>query len=171
MNKLDVPLSDSKVKEALGDGTRILKYSELKNYGSIDELLPAVNSFFICLLEEEFGRGHWVCCLRLDEGLYYFNSYGQKFDSDLSVVPRCIRRILGEDGRQFGRLFGGVNCDWNKTVLQGAKSQVCGRYVILAITMMCFMRYSPAEFIEFILAKSKKMGTSCDEVVASIVNI
>ena len=40
------PLSDSKVREALGDDVKILKYSELKKYGSIDELLPTVNSFF-----------------------------------------------------------------------------------------------------------------------------
>ena len=42
MNKLDTPLSDSKVREALGDDVKILKYSELKNYGSIDELLPKI---------------------------------------------------------------------------------------------------------------------------------
>ncbi len=171
MNKIDTPLSDSKVREALGDDVKILKYSELKKYGSIDELLPAVNSFFICLLEEALNSGHWTACLRLDKGLYYFNSYGQKYDTDLSVVPRCIRRILGEDRREFIRLFDGQKCEYNKTVLQGSKSQVCGRYCILAITMMAFMGYSPAEFIEFIQDKAKTMGKSCDEVVASIVNI
>jgi hypothetical protein len=165
------PLSDSKVREALGDDVKILKYSELKKYATIDELLPKINSFFICLLEEEFGRGHWVACMRLGEGLFYFNSYGQKYDTDLSVVPRCIRKILGEEKKEFSRLFDGQKCEYNKTVLQGSKSQVCGRYCILAITMMAFMGYSPAEFIEFIQAKSKTMDKSCDEVVASIINI
>jgi hypothetical protein len=165
------PLSDSKVREALGEGTRILKYSELKNYGSIDELLPKINSFFICLLEEEFNSGHWVACMRLGEGLFYFNSYGQKYDTDLSVIPRCIRRILGQDQREFSRLLDGAECKWNKTVLQGAKSQVCGRWCILVITMCCFMGYSPAEFIEFVQEKAKSTGKSCDQIVAQIVNI
>ena len=165
------PLSDSKVREALGDDVKILKYSELKKYGSIDELLPTVNSFFICLLEEELNSGHWVCCLRLDDGLFYFNSYGQKFDADISVIPRCIRLILGEQGCQFGRLFGEKECGWNKTVLQGSASMVCGRYCILAITMMAFMGYSPAEFVEFVQNKAKTAGKSCDEIVATVVNI
>ena len=105
------PLSDAKVREALGDDVKILKYSELKNYVTIDELLPAVNSFFICLLEEELNSGHWVCCLRLGDGLFYFNSYGIKFDLDINVIPMCIRRILGEDKREFSRLFDGQKCE------------------------------------------------------------
>ena len=165
------PLSDAKVREALGDDVKILKYSELKNYVTIDELLPAVNSFFICLLEEELNSGHWVCCLRLDDGLYYFNSYGQKYDTDISVIPRCIRKILNEDKREFSRLFDGADCDWNRVKLQGDKSQTCGRYVVLAITMTAFMDYSPAEFIEFIQDKAKTAGKSCDKVVAQLVNI
>ena len=171
MSKINEPLSDSKVKDALGEGTRILKYSELKNYKTIDELLPDVNSFFICLLEEELNSGHWVACMRLDSGLYYFNSYAAKYDTDISVIPLCIRRILGEDKREFSRLFGGKECGWNKTVLQGAKSQVCGRYVVLAITMMAFLQYSPVEFVEFVKEKSKTTGKSCDEVVAQLINI
>ena len=35
MNKIDVPLSDSAVREALGD-VRILKYSELKNHKTME---------------------------------------------------------------------------------------------------------------------------------------
>jgi hypothetical protein len=165
------PLSDSKVREALGDDVKILKYSELKKYATIDELLPKINSFFICLLEEELNSGHWVACMRLGEGLFYFNSYGQKYDTDLSVVPRCIRKILNEDKREFSRLFDGADCDWNRIKLQGDKSQTCGRYVVLAITMCCFLQYSPTEFVEFVQNKSKTMDKSCDAVVASIVNI
>jgi hypothetical protein len=171
MSKLMEPLSDSKVRQALGEDVRILKYSELKNYETMNELLPSLNTFFICLLEEDFNRGHWTAMMRLKNCFYYFNSYGERFDSDLSVIPMCIRKILGEDKREFSRLLDGQSCDWNRVKLQGEKSMVCGRWCILVITMCCFMGYSPAEFVAFVKEKAKILGKSCDEVVCQIVNI
>ena len=165
------PLSDGQVREALGEDTRILKYSELKNYGSMEELLPTLNSFFILLLEEEFNKGHWCAMMRLKEGHFYFNSYGIKYEKDVSVIPRCIRRILGEDKREFSRLLDGKPCDWNKVKLQGETSQTCGRWCVLAITMMCFLGYSPSEFIEFVQNTAKTLNKSFDEMVAQIVDL
>jgi hypothetical protein len=171
-NKIDVPLSDSAVREALGADTRILKYSELKNYKTMAELLPTVNSFFICLLEEEQNRGHWTCMMRLKKNYFYFNSYGVKYDADISVVPRCIRRILDEDpARQFKRLLGGRKCDWNRVQVQGETSQTCGRWVVLAIVFCCFLGHLPAELVELVRDKSKASGQSFDAIVCQIVNI
>ena len=165
------PLSDGLVRQALGNDTRIIKYSELKNYETIDDLLPTINSFFIILLEEEMNSGHWTCMFRTPTGYYYFNSYGQKYDVDISVIPMCIRKILGEDKREITRLLDGKTCEWNNTKLQGDKSQVCGRWCILCISMCCMMGYSPDDFIKFIKDKSKELGKSCDEIVAKFVNI
>lgn len=171
MSRIMVPLSDSKVRQALGDDVKILKYSELKNYESMNELLPSLNTFFICLLEEEMNIGHWTAMMRLKNGFNYFNSYGDRFDTDISIIPLCIRKILGEDKREFKRLLDGAECDYNKTKLQGEKSQVCGRWCILVISMCCFMGYSPEEFVAFVKEKAKILGKSCDEVVCQIVNI
>jgi hypothetical protein len=171
MNKLDEPLSDSKVKQALGDATRVIKYSELKNYDTMADLLPKINDFVIILLEEDVNRGHWTALMKPHGGYYYFNSYGTKYDTDISVIPMCIRKILGEDKREITRLLDGHKCDWNRTKLQGEKSQVCGRWCILAITTLCFMGYSPADFIEFVKEKAKKLNKTCDELVVSLVNL
>ncbi len=170
MNKLLEPLSDTKVKQALGDATRILKYSELKNYETINDLLPKINDFIIILLEEDHNRGHWTALMKPHSGYYYFNSYGTKYDTDISVIPLCIRKILLEDRREITRLLDGHPCDWNKIKLQGEKSQTCGRWCVLAITMLCFMGVSPADFIEFVKEKAKKLNKSCDELVVSLVN-
>jgi hypothetical protein len=172
MSKIDTPLSDGAVREALGADTRILKYSELKKYGSMAELLPKPNTFFICLLEEDVNRGHWVAMMRLKKNYFYFNSYGVKYDADLSVIPRCIRKILGQDpAREFTRLLGGRKCEWNKTKLQGETSQVCGRYCVLAIVFCCFLGHSPAELVEFLTEKAENESTTPDAVVTSIISI
>ena len=109
--------------------------------------------------------------MKPSSGYFYFNSYGQKYDTDISVIPMCIRRILQEDKREITRLLDGHPCEWNRTKLQGERSQVCGRWCVLCITMCCFMGYSPAEFIEFVKEKAKSTGKSCDEMVAQLINI
>jgi hypothetical protein len=171
MSKIDEPLSDLKVKQALGEGTRILKYSELKNYETMNALLPKINDFVIILLEEDVNRGHWTALMKLRDGFFYFNSYGTKYDTDISVIPMCIRKILGEDRREITRLLDGRKCEWNRTKLQGERSQVCGRWCVLAITMCVFMGYSPAEFIEFVKDKAKLLNKTYDQLVVSFVNI
>jgi hypothetical protein len=170
MNKIMEPLSDAKVKSALGPGTRILKYSELKGYDSIGQLLPNINDFIILLLEDQPNSGHWTTLCKLHEGYYYMNSYGQKYDTDLSIIPLCVRKILGEDKREITRLLDGHPCGWNKIKLQGATSQVCGRWVVLFLTMTTKMGYSPAEFFEFI-ANHSKMFKNDDTLVAKLVGI
>jgi hypothetical protein len=172
MNKtIMTPLSDGLVRQALGNNTRILKYSELKNYETIDDLLPNINDFFIVLLEEEMNSGHWTCMMRTPTCYYYFNSYGQKYDVDISVIPMCIRKILGEDKREISRLLDGKTCEWNNTKLQGDKSQVCGRFCVLTITMICMLGYSPNDYINFLKKKKDELGKSYDEIVAKFVNI
>jgi hypothetical protein len=167
-----VPLSDGMVRQALGPSTPIVKYNELKNYNHIYDLLPTINSFAVILLEDDINSGHWCAVLRLPAGLYYFNSYGSRFDSDLSVIPMCIRRILGQDRREFRRLLGDLPMDWNKTKFQGDKSMVCGRYSCLVITMCCMMGYSASDFNKFLIDKKKELKTKTyDELVARLCPI
>jgi hypothetical protein len=166
VKKIMQPLSNDKVALALGPGTRILKYSQLKDYETINDLLPNMNDFIILLLEDDMNTGHWVTMMRTPTGFYYFNSYGQKYDDDLSIVPRCIRRILGEDRREITRLLDGKEMKWNKHKFQSARTQVCGRYCILAVTMICKMLYSPEIFEDFLLRKTKEFKEPTDQLVA-----
>jgi hypothetical protein len=172
VKKIYQPLSDAQVKACLGPSTPIVKYNELKNYNHIYDLLPTINSFAVILLEDDINSGHWCAVLRLPAGLYYFNSYGQKYDADLSVIPMCIRRILGQDRREFRRLLGDLPMDYNKTKFQGDKSMVCGRYCCLVITMCCMMGYSAEDFDQFLVDKKKELKTKTyDELVARLCPI
>ena len=170
MSKIMIPLSDNLVKQALGPDTRILKYSELQGYDTIGELLPHINDFVILLLQDQPNSGHWTCLAKLHSGYYYFNSYSGKWDSDMSVIPRCVMKILGQDHREISRLLDGHPCGFSKVKLQGASSQVCGRWCVLFLTMTTKMGYSPEEFFDFIATHSK-MFKNNDDMVAKFVNI
>lgn len=171
MSKINIPLSSDKVKTALGPNTRILKYSDLKQFNTIQDLLPNKNDFVILLIEDKQDSGHWTCIMNTNKGYYYFNSYGGKYDSDLSVIPMCIRSILGQNKKEITRLLGETICDWNKKKYQGERSMVCGRYCILAITMICMMGYTPKEFEEFLTTQKDNYECSYDELIASLVAI
>jgi len=119
MSKINIPLSSDKVKSALGANTRILKYSDLKQFNTIQDLLPNKNDFVIILIEDKQDSGHWTCLMNTNKGYYYFNSYGGKYDSDLSVIPMCIRSILGQNKKEITRLLGENVCDWNKKKVSG----------------------------------------------------
>ena len=54
----------------------IIKYSDLKNYSSIDQLLPKNKSFKFMLLESKHNSGHWLGLLRYNKTIEFFNSYG-----------------------------------------------------------------------------------------------
>ena len=176
MNKIKknvlIPLSDGMVRQCLGGDTKIVKYSELKQYNHIYDLLPTINSFAVILLEDDINSGHWCAVMRLPAGLYYFNSYGSRYDLDISVIPLCIRKILNESKPEFKRLLGDLDMDYNKTNFQGSKSQVCGRYCCLVITYCCMMGYSASDFNEFLVDKKKELKMkSYDEVVAKLCPI
>jgi hypothetical protein len=167
----NIPLTDSKVRQALGLDTRIIKYSELKNYATIEDLLPNVGNFFILLLEEDMNKGHWTCMMKTPKEYYYFNSYGKKYDADLSVIPMCIRRILGQDQKEITRLLGDNECKYNTVKFQGDKSQVCGRFCVLTITYVCMLGFSPDEFVKFLEKEKEETNKSYDTIVAEFVPI
>jgi hypothetical protein len=165
-------LSDAQVRACLSPETKIVKYSELKQYNHIYDLLPTINSFAVILLEDDINSGHWTAVMRLPEGLYYFNSYGKRHDNDISVIPMMIRKILFEDKREFKRLLHDLPMKYNETKFQGTASQVCGRYCCLVITYCCMMGYSASDFNKFLVDKKKELKMkSYDELVAKLCPI
>mgnify|MGYP003649581326 CR=1 FL=1 len=116
----------------------IIKYSELSDYHSIEQLLPKKDSFKVLLIEDKTNSGHFVGLFRFDKTIEYFNSYGAKWDTDWRFIPRMVRIILGQATNDLTRLFtqakkDGFNVVWNKKRLQKLSPtiQTCGRFVAM----------------------------------------
>lgn len=72
-----VPTSDDYILSKIK--TRIVVYKDLRKYASIDDIF--INNSFIILYENTAGDiGHWVCVVRRDGTLSYFDSYGKMPD-------------------------------------------------------------------------------------------
>jgi hypothetical protein len=119
---MDKPLSDGDIRRIM-PGVPIIKYSDLRTLNRLPDAC-------IILLEWHHNNGHWVCLFQDDGEACYFNSLGQKYDSDLNCLSRAARVILGESGGEIERLLGGAPCEWNKTKYQADTSETCGRHCI-----------------------------------------
>jgi len=53
-------LSDLDIKKILGKTTRIIKYSELSKYTTLELLLPKHKDYVVILIEAHLNEGHWI---------------------------------------------------------------------------------------------------------------
>jgi hypothetical protein len=147
----------------------IIKYSELRNYKSLDELLPNQFDFKIILLETNRNQGHWVCVIRMNNTIELFNSYGVPIDSEFRYIPDTVERWLGQSTRYLSNLVKKNNTFKivsNKYKFQSKDPSVatCGRWVILRIETSR-MGYSLDTFINMIDKQVEKDGMPSDILV------
>lgn len=173
-DRISVPLTDGDIEKHTGI-KEVIKYSDLKKYSSIEDLLPTDKSAVIILIEDQLNSGHWVAVMRYDKTVEYFNSYGAKWDTDWKFVNRMVRMILGENTNEMTRLMDKASAEgwttiWNKYRFQklSSKIQTCGRWCVLRIEMMK-MGYNLKEFYDFIKKREKEMGEKSDFIVSKFV--
>ena len=180
--RIKKPMSDGDLEKYTGVKSEdIIKYSDLKNYPTIADLLPEQKDFRIILIEDKYNSGHWVVVLRDGKNIEYFNSYGAKWDYDWKFINRMIRTILGQNTNEMTRLMDqaekdGYKVTYNKTRYQtlSSGSQTCGRWVIFRIETHK-MGYNNEQFKELVdkfkKANDEEFGGSVsnDFVVAKYV--
>ena len=133
--------SNSDIMNALHcDDSKIIKYSSLKRYQSLLDLLPETFDFRIILLESQRNSGHWVSIIRMGNTIECFNSYGVPIDSEFRFIPDYIERMLGESRHYLSELIDLLDPEFqvisNKICFQSHENQVatCSRWNILRIT-------------------------------------
>lgn len=174
-------IGDDDIERYLGKTghQNIIKYSELKNYKTIDKLLPKINDYIIILIESEMNSGHWVVLLKYKINnkivIEYFNSYGMKVGADLSFIGGMMNKFLGNGKNDLDNLLDTVKDKYeiiyNKKRFQSSNSKVntCGRWCILRIIMMQKFKMDLYEFIDFIEELKKKYKVDTDIICAMLM--
>jgi hypothetical protein len=154
--------------------SKIIKYSELDQFRTIEELLPKDIDYKIILVEQNPNSGHWTCILRYGKTIEWFDSYGIKPDGELSFISKVKNRLLGQDVKLLSLLLNdaksrGWNVIWNKKKLQQLKNGVntCGRWCLLRITMLTQFFFGLDEFIDFIEKNFKGGAVSKDKMISN----
>lgn len=171
------PLDDAELKQLLGN-PRILKYDQLKDYSSLEQLLPKRKDYVILLYLDAPNRGHWTAVIRDDNKVYFFCSYGSQVDEPLSWVDCQTRMKLGVAVPFLTRLFN--NDEKFDKYYSPAKYQndddtdinTCGRYIVLLLKeMKKNPNYNMEDFYKYLTKIKNKFKLTYDEVVATLIDI
>jgi hypothetical protein len=155
---------------------KIVKYSDLKNYRSINDLLPEDFDFRIVLIESQRNSGHWTCVLKYKDVIEYFNSYGTFCGYDFKFIAASMCRMLGQGRDDLLELLRTKRPDqqlyYNKKKLQSDAEGIntCGRHVI-ARCLAAIVGYQLDEFIKKCEDKKRESGKPYDILVIDWVPI
>ncbi len=125
------------------DNDKIMKYSALENYDTIEELLPEQFDYRFILIENKLNSGHWTSLCRYKNTIYYFDSYGVKIDGQWKFIPNFVRIALNQDSNDLTKLLNkakkeGFKVESNKVKYQSDEDHVntCGRYCIMVVKLV-----------------------------------
>lgn len=181
LNKLELeevkkdPLGDDEIRKYLPE-CKIMKYSKLQEYKSIDDLLPNERDYCIMLYEDSKNNGHWVCLLKYDNNIEYNDSYGGEVDDPLKWTNCKIRKELNEATPYLSHLLNACydkyNILYNPTKYQteNPKIATCGRHCIFRILKMKNNNMNLSDYYKF-MKKMKKKYKTYDNVVSNFIDI
>ncbi len=115
---------------------KIMKYSELEKFNTIDDLIPDKDDFRILLIESEPRVGHWCCLIRKGDTVEFFDSYGKTHKGELKYIPKIINKMLNQPDDYLTRIMkSSKNPIFSTLKLQNDSPIVCtcGRHVIARI--------------------------------------
>jgi hypothetical protein len=169
-SSLSYQVSNKDLQEKIHHPIRILQYPELVNYDDIQKLLPNDFCILILLIETSQNAGQWVCLIRKNNIITFFDSYGLKYDTELRFVSNSVRQQLHESPFLTGLLNHakkqGFKIEYNKIQLQQFSSNVstCGKFVI-SICNAFVDGISLQEYLKLLLEKHRESNLSYDKLV------
>ena len=134
IHRLSYPLSSSDIMKGMNGKTKIISYSQVSNYKSINDLLYPYNN--VVILYEWGNRiGHWTSLNKHPNGdLDFFDPYGYKPDDERSFIPdehwesNFLSQLLAN---YQGKIY------YNEYPLQTKNKNIatCGRWVLMRLIL------------------------------------
>lgn len=141
--------------------TNIIMYHELKNYNNIDDILK--NNSCVILYQSTINYGHWCCINKIDNKIYFFDSYGLFPDNQKKYLkPDKTIKKLNQKNQMKRLLLNALNNNYeiyyNHNLLQNKNTSTCGYWCI------AFIKYNKSEneFYDYINRLHKKYDLDYD---------
>jgi hypothetical protein len=151
------PLSDSDIKRVLGRDMRIITNRDLDHFNHVDQLFDRKGRCMMLYTPDDPNSGHWVCLWKDNEGIHYFDSYGEKPDipEDLGGQDAVLTPLLESSGLP-------VFYSTHKYQKEQSDVATCGRW---CIARLLYRDRTPDEFYD-IIRKFKGQG---DDFVSALI--
>lgn len=158
-------LSDSDIRQILGDDIKIVTYPELGNMSSINECFDKKGRCILLFLISSPTSGHWCCMLRKKKGIHFFDPYGEAPDDQKDCLPKSRLEQLDENQPYLTDLLrkSGRPVFYNRHPFQVSRDDIttCGRHCIVRCL---YGSYSIPKYASII----KSSGLSADDFVTGL---
>ena len=165
------PLGDDDIKSYF-PGAKVIVYSDLAKYNSLESLLPKDKDFAFILLESSPTRGHWTVLSRYGDTAEFFDSYGGRPDSQLKWNKEATNKKLGQGKKLLSERLKGFqgNVVYNPIKYQsdGEDVNTCGRHDCFRVQNMLDGKDLDAYYVHMKDLKNN-MGVDFDGVVANFI--
>lgn len=157
-------------------GVKVIRYIDLKNYNSIDQILSPYGLIILYPSMDRNGinhdLGHWVCLYKKNNTIYYFDPYGTKIDQNLIDFGTLNSFRQGERFMLSQLLLDSpYNVDFNNYQLQngykkGSKEiDSCGYWCVARLRMM---HLNNDQFFE-LFSRKNNPGKNMDQFILDYV--
>jgi hypothetical protein len=172
------PMDDTDIRYYFPDA-RIVSYSELLDYKTIDDLLPKDLDYIFLLYEEKPNYGHWVLLSKYNDTIEMFNSYGDDYiDEPLYWLPLSQRKMLGTGTPYLTNLLKNTNYNdyaiiFNEYDFQDEtdnRISTCGRWCSLRLKTILNKRMPLITFINMMKDIKKTTKLRYDIIVSDLIN-
>jgi hypothetical protein len=152
---------------------KIMIYSKLNDINNILDILPSNLCVCFILLQTSENSGHWTCLVRNDTNIYYFDSYGIKYDGELSKIAKNVQYLLHENTKALTRLITTIpsnfNFQYNKIQFQeySPKVNTCGKWCYI-FTRSIFEGLTLKQFQQKLKTMKTTYNISYDALACSL---
>lgn len=176
------PLTDRDIRKILGPNVKILSHQELKNYDSIQQILPKTPDICVIIYETKPNYGHWVLLSRYIDSetghqtIEYFDSYGGNIDNPLNWIEKdqkknidstpYLTKLLIKAGQHFDIVYNSK--DFQK---EGHNISTCGRHVVLRAKSIMQDHQTLSDYIKQQNEIKNVTGFGYDDIASSIIDI
>ena len=176
--KAKVYISEDDIEFFLGREARekVIKYSDLEEYKTIEELLPENIDYVIILIESSYNSGHWVLLLRNYSTIEYFNSYGSPISFEIDLNSERLNDSLDQNVKYLNILLTKAlkrfKIVYNRKDFQKMDDNIatCGKWIILRVILFLKNRMNIHQFINFVDKATKKFKLPPDLLITFLVS-
>jgi hypothetical protein len=171
---IEEPMDDADIR-AYYPNAKIMRYSDLKDYKTITQLLPKDKSYVFLLYQHSPNSGHWVLLMRYGGTIEFFCSYGSAIDAPLKWTNPKDRQMLGEAVPYLTNLLRSqkeFNVIHNPVAYQakGTDKATCGAHDVMRLSQMLNHGQDLTDYYDYMTKIKKESGLSYDEIVANFVS-
>lgn len=139
---INIPLSGIDIKKLLGGKVKVILYSDLINYSSLDELLHPYGCVVILYMQKKIKNGfygHWCCIFKInDNEVEFFDPIGVWIDSEID--GRLESSFRKENNLEYPLLsyliyYTGLKYKlyYNHIRFQNRNTSTCGRHCVIRL--------------------------------------